>query len=889
MEATLKRVPRRDVSSILFVSLVREIAADAAAQSDPDACLRHLRGGLIRLGFTRAGIWIADPQDPARFHGTWGTDWDGNEVDEHGLIVSIGDFHGREGIAAGERISLCRVVDPGDRSVPANYILDTTSGPPNAALVALRADGQLLGVISVDMLPSDRTLTPEHTSALCLLADQVAVAIARSHLVAELRAANEKLRAELRAHEEMARELRASEERYRSLFDEVPIGLYRTTPDGEILKANPALVQMLGYADEDELRAVNVEHTFVDRADRARYRAILEREGAIGHFEMRLRRRDGTIIWVEDSARAIYDSGGTIVAFKGILRDITGRKLIEEALQLRERQQAALAALSQLALAGSRVDDLLDAAVATVAQTLELTPVGIWQLKTPECLLQARAGVGWSEDRRGPLVALTDGFSPLKAALAQGDPVVVDDLRADPRFVAAVLPERDLASGISVVISGHEGPFGVLGAFSRVRRQFSSDDVYFVRTIANTLGQAIARAEADEALRVKNAALASANARLLALSTTDPLTDLPNHRALHAAIEQEIERARRLGRSCSLLFLDLDHFKGLNDTYGHPVGDATLRELGEVIRRALRRIDTVGRWGGEEFVVLLPGADATTGLQVAERVRETVATHPFRTGGRHLTCSIGVAAYPDDASSRDELVAAADRAMYVAKRLGRNQVRAASEPAVQALPDPRGLVGSRDELALVGTVEALAAVVEARDRATGVHTEEVAILSGRLAAALGLGPLEVRGVTLAARLHDLGKVGVPDAILQKPSVLTAQEEEIVHLHPIVGATIVSYVPALRNLAPIIRSHHERWDGGGYPDGLAGEEIPLGARIVAVADAYGAMTEGRPYYQAVPPAVALAELKRCAGGQFDPQVVAALEQILSVESPLSIAS
>ncbi len=182
-------------------------------------------------------------------------------------------------------------------------------------------------------------------------------------------------------------------------------------------------------------------------------------------------------------------------------------------------------------------------------------------------------------------------------------------------------------------------------------------------------------------VHAQNHALAAANGCLEALATSDPLTGLPNHRALVNALDREVERARRFVRPCALLFLDLDHFKALNDSCGHAAGDAALRELATVARRALRGVDLLGRWGGEEFVALLPEVDGAGALAIAERVRAEVAAHSFDTGGVQLTCSVGMAAYPVDAETREGLIAAADRAMYAAKWLGRNQVRSAADAA----------------------------------------------------------------------------------------------------------------------------------------------------------------------------------------------------------------
>lgn len=382
-------------------------------------------------------------------------------------------------------------------------------------------------------------------------------------------------------------------------------------------------------------------------------------------------------------------------------------------------------------------------------------------------------------------------------------------------------------------------------------------------------------------LEVQNHSLIAANDRLEALATRDVLTGLPNHRAMMEAIDAEVQRAAHGDRPCALLFLDIDHFKALNDAFGHPAGDAALQEFAETVRTTLRGMDTLGRWGGEEFVALLPETDAAGAMVAAEHVRARVAEQLFRVaGGLHLTCSIGVACCPGDAGERDSLLTAADAAMYAAKHLGRNQARAASDTAVQTLLTERDGSGSREETALAGVVQALTSLVEARHPHLPEHTQNVALLAIQIADALEIPGAESRQIGLAARLHNIGLVAVADAVFEKVSRLTSAERARIRQHPALGAEIVGHVPGLRPLVPMILAHHERWDGGGYPCGLAGKAIPLGARILAVADAYVAMISPRPYRPARDGGWAMAELDRCAGSQFDPEVVRALRIVLS---------
>jgi two-component system, cell cycle response regulator len=381
-------------------------------------------------------------------------------------------------------------------------------------------------------------------------------------------------------------------------------------------------------------------------------------------------------------------------------------------------------------------------------------------------------------------------------------------------------------------------------------------------------------------LQAKNDALASANLSLQAQAITDPLTGLSNHRSMVLALDQELDRAARYARPCSLLFLDLDHFKAFNDSCGHLAGNSVLRELVTPILDGLRTADIAGRWGGEEFVVILPETEIGDAILAAERIRNLVSRHSFSTaGGAHITCSIGVAAFPYDAGSRDELVEAADRAMYAAKRLGKNQVRAAVDPSVIAFHSDVRHASSREESSLWGTVEALTTIVKAHDPEEDAQSKEVAKLTMRVATVLGLSAAEVRMVGLAARLHDVGMVSVPRSVLSKAAALNSEDWSSVISHPAIGAEVVASVPSLSMLSPLIRSHHEWWDGSGYPDGLKGDDIPMGGRIIAVCAAYLAITSGNRRTSARTMEEALQELHRCAGSQFDPAVVAVLHQVV----------
>jgi diguanylate cyclase (GGDEF)-like protein/putative nucleotidyltransferase with HDIG domain len=397
-----------------------------------------------------------------------------------------------------------------------------------------------------------------------------------------------------------------------------------------------------------------------------------------------------------------------------------------------------------------------------------------------------------------------------------------------------------------------------------------------------------------------NCLLAAHALQMEALAATDPLTQLPNHRSLIERLEQEVARARRSGHPLSVLFFDGDHFKRVNDSYGHAVGDAVLREMAERARSGLRAGDVPGRYGGEEFVALLPEADAEEALVVAERLRAAMAGSPMVVelveGGYHATVSVGVSTYPDDGASGHELIEIADQAMYWAKRLGRNQVRtpaearramhnaalAATVSSLERREDP-ALDGLSPEQLLradqAGLVYSLMRLLDLRDQGMSIHSYLVSDFSAAIAKELGLPEQTVVDVATAALLHDIGKIGVPDAILQQTGPLSQAEWSVIRQHPEQGAAILEDTPALSHLARAVRGHHERWDGTGYPNQIAGRAIPLDARIIAVAEAYHAMISERPHTVSRSESAAQTELERCAGTQFDPEVVAAFLAVL----------
>ena len=331
------------------------------------------------------------------------------------------------------------------------------------------------------------------------------------------------------------------------------------------------------------------------------------------------------------------------------------------------------------------------------------------------------------------------------------------------------------------------------------------------------------------------------------------------------------------------MLIDIPGLSSINRTYSKRAGDDVLHELTFVVRTALSSLDSIGHWSDERLLAILPETSARGAVELADRLQAVIAAHLFAVGaGVRLPCNIGVATYPNDAQTLNDIVTFAECALDASVRQGPGVAHALpSRPSQTRVATSTYDAGS-DNAGLAEMVEAMATLLEARDSYTGEHVDDVADLALQMSSALGVDPIEARIISLAARVHDIGKVAIPDAILHKPGPLSDAEWAMMRRHPVVGADVVGQVPALRPLVKSIRGHHEKWNGRGYPDGLIAEGIPLGARVIAVADAYGAITTDRPYRRAHSSGWAVDELRRCAGSQFDTTVVGALERVLAGE-------
>jgi diguanylate cyclase (GGDEF)-like protein len=606
-------------------------------------------------------------------------------------------------------------------------------------------------------------------------------------------------------------------ERFTGLLDVVGEHVYLALahPDGRLeeLFQGPGADRLLGGAIPDPEMS-NWENA-IHPEDRDAYDAFNHAlgQGRETDAEYRLVGADGVTRWVHDRAKPHHRRDGT-VEISGIVSDVTEQR------RMRAELAAAHAAVSRVIEA---MDDHL--------YTLRVTPGGesvpVYRGPHREALVGGPLPGGDEDDR-------------LWASLLHPDD--------RPRWEATLvrLPDAQPVE-IEYRVTGLDGVERTL--LDRLRPRRAADGIlYFDGATRDITAR---RALEDELER---------------RARTDELTGVHNRRHFTELVTAP---AADLAGS-ALLLLDADHFKHVNDSHGHAVGDAVLVELARRLRAELAPDEHLARWGGEEFALLLRriGSDGELRRR-AELLRTAVRGQPIVAGGAtlQLTVSIGAVGHVAGPFALDALVESADHALYVAKARGRDRVCLATEVRAQA---NRPHESERVTLARAIT---FATVLRADESES--HSQEVADLASLIALQLGLPADLVMRCRLAGWLHDAGKVAIPHAILDKPGPLDDAEWEIMRTHPVHSEAIVKRVPALRETAAAVRHHHERWDGAGYPDRLAGADIPLEARIVAAADAYCAMTAERVYSAAKTPFEAAEELRRCAGTHLDPEVVRAL--------------
>ncbi len=601
------------------------------------------------------------------------------------------------------------------------------------------------------------------------------------------------------------------------------------------------------------------------------------------------------VMAVHNAKERAFDQGHVeflrVLAGEASIAIENARLFAEE--QKKAHQLALINNVSSHAITTLDPSEMLGKITAEMEKHLGYDHIGVAILDYSAKVLVIEAEAGVRRQAIGRRMVLGEGLIGQVARI--GQMVIVREAGGStPRLVL-----ESSAAGIALPITYGEQFLGVLYVESAKPCDFRQQDVLLLRTLADLFAGAL------------HNALTFQKAQEQAI--TDGLTGVKTHRFLMEALSSEWKRSTRANRPLALVLMDLDHFKFVNDFYGHLEGNVVLQRVGHILEENCRRSDVVARYGGDEFVILMPETSVEQARQLANKLRGWIASDPLLRD-KNITASFGIAAFPVHGSTPQELIQVADSSMYLSKHQGGNSVSSAEQgdpserkrwkkdvleaylgvtlkrlfsTGPEAFEEiyrrleqfTRSLYEQGADISgetlppiVVETVTSLAFAIDAKDHYTQGHSQKVSAYAVMIAQALGLCSTDVEEIRLAGLLHDIGKVGIPETILNKSGPLDAAEWETMKTHTELGARILEPLGPLVRIREMVRHHHEFYDGSGYPLRLEGERIPHGARVIAVADAYDTITSERTYKKARTPEDAFAELERCAANQFDPEIV-----------------
>jgi diguanylate cyclase (GGDEF)-like protein/PAS domain S-box-containing protein len=696
-------------------------------------------------------------------------------------------------------------------------------------------------------------------------------------------------------------------QRYEGLVNNINVGIYRTTPgmEGIFIEINPAFVSMFDADSREDLIGRKARDVYQNLADRAKLSDKLLKFGYIKNEEFQFKSLKGRAFWGSITAVAIRDDKGNDY-FDGIVEDITERKHSEEILNYKIEFEKLISAISTsfINIPIHEIDNNINLALKRIGEFVNVDRSYVFLAydgakKADNTHEWCASGV---QSEISKLQGLSEKDFPWFAKkIKSSEYLYIPSLEILPQEATAI-KELLQASGVKSMIcvpmfySGQ--PIGFLGFDSiKEKRIWTDENIALLKIVGEIFANAIERKQAQKRLERLNRGLSLSNKKLKQMSLIDSSSGLFNHRYLMEIIESEFYRARRSSHALSAIKADVDYFKSINDTYGHQFGDLVLKQLAGTLKQMVRQYDIVVRFGGEEFVIISPGTDKPTAIILAQRILDAIGLLNFGTKkyAVKLKLSMAVASYPDDRIIKGtDLIELTEKILNKGKEYGGNRVyssedikvskpavskKATAESEVKYLKEKIEKLTRRASQSLIESVFAFARTIELKDHYTGQHTEKTVKYATEVAKELKLPKEDVELIRQASILHDLGKIGISEKILRKKSKLTTKEFHELKKHPQIGADVIRPIQLLHNIIPLMLHHHERWDGKGYPSGLRREEIPLGARIVAIADVFQALTSNRPYRKAYSRAKAIRIIKGNAGNQFDPEVVNAFLRVL----------
>jgi diguanylate cyclase (GGDEF)-like protein len=793
-------------------------------------------------------------------------------------------------------------------------------GLRSAVAISLQAKEQAFGLLLLGT-PDSRRFTPAELRLLLALGHQIGVAVENSYLIQQTSRRSE----ELHVLNEIGRALSSTlnkEDLLRRLWEELRRlfdveNLYLATFDSVRDQIQFDLELMNGVRMPKRSRPAGnhlTEYILRTRQPvliRDNYVAELRKLGvepfrATGSFcGVPLVAYDhaiGALCIYSDNERA-YDEGHLelmrVLASEASIAIENARLFQEE--RTKARHLNLLNLISRDAIATLNPDEILAKIASQLEHGLSYDHIGIALLEytTRELIVTAESG-----KRRGAIGKRVPLDSGLIGQVARtGKAATYRASVNSQNSPQPVLPDSSTAMALPIFYGDHL--HGVLYVETLERADFSEEESLLLHTLADLIAGAYHNAQTFQKAQEQ--------------AITDGLTGVKTHRFFMEALSSEWKRSSRAGRSFALVLMDLDRFKFVNDFYGHLEGDLVLQRVGQILETNCRRSDVVARYGGDEFVILMPETSMEQARQLSSKLRGWIASDPLLRE-KNISASFGIASYPLHGSAPQELIQVADASMYLSKHQGGNTVSTAEHidpnearrwkrdvleaylgvtlkrlfstgpeafeeiyqrlrqfsdslpatelPNLTPVDGPSGLPQS-----ILETVTSLAYAIDAKDQYTQGHSQKVSAYAALLAEALGMSESEVEEIRLGAILHDVGKVGIPEPILNKSGPLNPEEWDTMKTHVTYGGRLLEPLEPLARIRQMVLHHHEFFDGSGYPEALAGKSIPLGARIITIADSYDTITSDRSYKKGRTAEEALAEVERCANTQFDPELVA----------------
>jgi diguanylate cyclase (GGDEF)-like protein/putative nucleotidyltransferase with HDIG domain len=795
-------------------------------------------------------------------------------------------------------------------------------GLRSVVAISLQAKEQAFGVLLLGTSDS-RRFTPAELRLLLALGHQIGMAVENSYLIQQTSRRSE----ELHVLNEIGRALsstlnkedllRKVWEELRRLFDVENFYITSLDPASDEMQFDLEMIDGArmpkrtrpsgNHLSEYIIRTrqpVLIRENYVEEVKKLGVEAIRTRGCFCGVPLVAYDRAIGAMAVFSDNERA-FDEGHLellrVLASEASIAIENARLFQEE--RTKARHLSLLNIISRDAIATLNPDEMLSKIAEQLEQGLTYDHIGIGVLDytTREIVVQAEAGKRrGSLGQRLPLGAGLIGQVARTGQLGFYRSANVADAALKPLL-------EDTVAAVALPIFYAEHLHGVLFVESATPSEFTDEEVLLLRTLADLIAGALHNAFTFQKAQEQ--------------AITDGLTGVKTHRFFMEALSAEWKRSTRAARAFALVLMDLDRFKFVNDFYGHLEGDLVLQRVGHILETNCRRSDVVARYGGDEFVILMPETNMEHARQLSMKLRSWVAADPLLRE-KNVSASFGIACYPLHGSSPQELIQVADASMYLSKHQGGNTVSTAdhfdpneakkwkrdvleaylgvtlkrlfatgpeafeeiysrlkqfteslavTEPVtdqpVVEVEGPQAL-----PQAVLDTVTSLAFAIDAKDHYTQGHSQKVSAYAALICEAMNMSEAEVDEVRLGGVLHDIGKVGIPEQILNKGSALNPEEWDIMKSHTKYGAKILEPLKPLARIREMVLHHHEYFDGTGYPEGLAGENIPLGARIIAVADAYDTITSDRCYKKGRTSPDALRELERCGNLQFDARIV-----------------